>query len=107
MPKRTRPEAAPANQPKTLKGWKQIADFLGEPPTVVKRWASEGMPVTEQGRFVVTSPEQLNAWLGRESGKPVHLATPETDLTAELKRGIAFARGNSNQIRKRRKPHHA
>ena len=62
------------------------------------------MPVTEQGRFVVTSPEQLNAWLGRESGKPVHLATPDTDLTAELKRGIEFARGNSKL---KRKPHKA
>ena len=95
MPKRSRPKFSPAGEAQFLKGWKQIAEFLGEPVTVVKRWASEGMPVTEQGRFVVTSQEQLNAWLGRESGKPVHLATPDTDLTAELKRGIAFARSNS------------
>jgi hypothetical protein len=50
------------------------------------------MPVTKQGRFVTTSPEELNAWLGRESGKPVHVGTPEEDLAAELKRGIAFLR---------------
>jgi hypothetical protein len=75
-----------------LKGWKKIADFLGEPVSVVKRWESEGMPVVKQGRFVASSPEQLNVWLGRESGKPVHVVTPETDLTSELKRGLAFAR---------------
>ena len=107
MPKRSKRKVAPAGEPQLLKGWKQIAEFLGEPPTVVERWATEGMPVTEQGRFVVTSPEQLNAWLGRESGKPVHLATPETDLTAELKRGIEFARGKSRTSRKGRKPQHA
>ena len=82
-------------QPSTLKGWKQIAEFLGEPVSVVKRWRSEGMPVTEQGRFVTSSPEQLNAWLGRESGKPVHAAT-ENDLAAELKRGLAYVRQARN-----------
>jgi len=75
-----------------LKGWKQIADFLGEPVSVVKRWESEGMPVVKQGRFVSNTPEQLNHRLGRESGKPVQVVTPQTDLTSELKRGIAFAR---------------
>ena len=81
MPKRSKRKVAPAGEPQLLKGWKQIAEFLGEPPTVVKRWATEGMPVTEQGRFVVTSPEQLNAWLGRESGKPVG---PEPYVEATL-----------------------
>jgi hypothetical protein len=41
---------------------------------------------------VTTTPEKLNAWLGRESGKPVHVATEDTDLAEELKRGLAFAR---------------
>ena len=50
------------------------------------------MPVRRQGRFVTTTPEELNAWLGRESGKPVHVATEDTDLAAELKRGLAFVR---------------
>lgn len=50
------------------------------------------MPVLEQGRFVSSTPEQLSAWLGRESGKPVHVVTSETDLSSELRRGIAFAR---------------
>jgi len=92
MPKPSKSRVKPLAQPETLKGWKEIAAFLGEPVSVVKRWASEGMPVTEQGRFVASSPGQLNAWLDRESGKPVHVTTPQTDLTAELKRGIAFAR---------------
>ena len=58
-----------------------------------------GMPVSEQGRFVTSSPEQLNAWIGRESGKPVQVVTPQTDLTSELKRGIAFARRTKNNRR--------
>jgi hypothetical protein len=36
--------------------------------------------------------EELNAWLGTESGKPVHVATENTDLTGELKRGLSFVR---------------
>ncbi len=75
-----------------LKGWQQIAAFLGEPTSVVQRWASEGMPVRRQGRFVSTTPQELNAWLGKESGKPVHVATGDADLTSELKRAVSFAR---------------
>jgi hypothetical protein len=75
-----------------LKGWKQIANFLGEPTSVVQRWAAEGMPVAKQGRFVSSSPAGLNAWLGRESGKPIHVVTLQSNLSAELKRGLAFVR---------------
>jgi hypothetical protein len=78
--------------PSALSGWQQIAAYLGHPAAVVQRWAAEGMPVRRQGRFVTTTPEELNAWLGRESGKPVHVATEETDLAAELKRGLSFVR---------------
>ena|ERR1700687_4382943 len=92
MPKRAKKLAEPRTQPGTLKGWQQIAAFLGEPTSVVQRWASEGMPVRRQGRHVETTPDELNAWLGKESGKPVHVATENTDLTAELKRGLSFVR---------------
>jgi len=78
--------------PDELKGWQQIAAFLGEPTSVVQRWASEGMPVRRQGRFVSTSPQELNDWMGKESGKPVHVATGNADLTSELKRAVSFAR---------------
>ena len=88
--KKQRPTAA-------LKGWQEIARFLGEPVSVVQRWATEGMPVRREGRFVSTSPEELNAWLGKESGKPVHVATENTDLSAELKRGLSFIRGQKNR----------
>jgi hypothetical protein len=76
--------------PQTLKGWKQIADFLGHRAAVVQRWASEGIPPHRVGRFVVATPEDLNAWLGKESGKPVHAATEATDLAAELRRGLSI-----------------
>src|ERR1700723_229390 len=79
-------------QPESLKGWKQISEFLGEPVSVVKRWAAEGMPLHREGQFVSSSSNELNAWLGKESGKPVHVATENTDLTAELKRGLSFIR---------------
>lgn len=79
--------------PTILKGWQQIAAYLGHPPAVVQRWAADGMPVRKQGRYVETTPEELTQWLGKQSGKPVHFATPETDLTAELKRGLSFVRG--------------
>jgi hypothetical protein len=92
MPKGARERSAPTTQPETLKGWQQIAAFLGEPTSVVQRWASDGMPVRKQGRYVETTPNELNAWLGKESGKPVHVATENTDLTAELKRGLSFVR---------------
>jgi hypothetical protein len=75
-----------------LKGWREIASFLGQPTSVAQRWAGQGMPVRRQGRFVTSTPEELNRWLGQESGKPVHVVTDESDLTAELKRGISFRR---------------
>ena len=91
MPKRpAKKKKAAALQ--TLKGWQQISAFLGEPASVVQRWASEGMPIRKQGRYVETSPDELNAWLGKESGKPVHTVTENTDLTEELKRGLSYVR---------------
>ena len=73
---------APA-QLEVLKGWKQIAAFLGEPVSVVQRWASTGMPVHREGQFVSTTPKELNDWLGQQSGKPVHVVTNESDLTSD------------------------
>ena len=59
------------------------------------------MPVRRQGRYVETTPDELNAWLGKESGKPVHVATENTDLTAELKRGLSFVRREKEPIIRR------
>ena len=87
--------------PAVLKGWSQISEFLGEPTSVVQRWASEGMPVRREGRFVSTTPDKLNAWLGKESGKPVHVATEQTDLAAELKRGLSYLRKKPSKSQKR------
>ncbi len=92
MAKRVNKSDVPKIPAQILKGWKQIADFLGEPASVVQRWASEGMPVRRQGRYVETTSAELNLWLGKESGKPVHVVTQGSDLTAELKRGLSFVR---------------
>lgn len=76
-----------------LKGWQQIAGFLGQPVSTSQRWAKSGMPITRQGRYVVASPEDLNRWLGRESsGEPVQIATEAGDLSAELRRGLSYVR---------------
>src|SRR5438445_10222219 len=89
MPKREKP----LEQADDLKGWQQIAAFLGKPVSVVQRWPDSGMPLEKRGRYVYSSREQLNRWLGRESaGEPVQIATDQTDLSAELKRGLSFVR---------------
>jgi len=82
----------------SLKGWGKIADFLGQPVSVAQRWAKNGMPIRHEGRSVVGSPEELTAWLGKESGgEPVHVAAPESDLAAELKRELSFVRRERNK----------
>ena len=88
-------KAPPAKKPVSpaeLMGWKSIADFLGQPVSVAQRWAKTGMPVGKQGRSVRASADELTKWLGCESGEPVHVAGSETDLAAELKRGLAYVR---------------
>src|SRR3954466_11140133 len=83
----------PPAQPTSLKGWQQIAHFLGQPISVAQRWAKSGMPVKRDGRFVTALPDELNGWLGREAGgEPVHVATEGADLAAELNRGLSFVR---------------
>jgi hypothetical protein len=75
-----------------LKGWQQIAAHLGHPAAVVQRWGPKECPYAARGRFETTTPEELNAWLGRESGKPMDIASENTDLAAEMKRGLSFIR---------------
>ena len=83
----------PVQLPSTeLKGWQKIAEFLGQPVSVAQRWAKTGMPIAHQGRAVIGDPNELNKWLGRESGEPVHVATDEMDLSAELKRALSHVK---------------
>jgi len=101
MPKPGKKRGSPKNQSRVLRGWRQIAAYLGEPSAVTQRWSADGMPVRKHGRYVETTPEELNAWLGKESGKPVYVATGDTDLTAELKRGLKFVRSEKETVKKR------
>jgi hypothetical protein len=93
------------SQAKPLKGWRAISEFLSQPTTVVQRWASEGMPVRRLGRYVETTPEELGRWLGKESGtkEPVHIATNNADLSADLKRGLAGLKHQKKSGKPRRK----
>jgi len=96
------PKAKPKSKDQVLKGWGEIAEFLGQTPSVAQRWQNEGMPVTREGRFVYASPEELTAWVGTERGKkePVHIATEGEDLVADLKQGLSYVR----QQKQKRKP---
>jgi hypothetical protein len=82
-----------------LRGWSQIANFLGQPVAVAQRWAKSGMPVRRDGRYTAATPDDLRKWLGRESGakEPVFIGASR-DLTQELRRGLEHAR-------RRKKPH--
>jgi len=42
----------PKPESDTLKGWQEIAAFLGQPLSVAQRWADSGMPVEKRGRYV-------------------------------------------------------
>jgi hypothetical protein len=88
------PKAKPKPKSRVLKGWGEIAKFLGQTVSVAQRWQNEGMPVTREGRFVHASPEDLTAWVGTERGKkePVHIASAGEDLIADLKQGLSFVR---------------
>ena len=81
-----------------LKGWKEITSFLGQPVATAQRWAKSGMPVTREGRYTTASRDELNASLAGESGnKPVHIATDNADLSADLKHALS-------DVRKQRRP---
>ena len=86
------------HEPGVLRGWKSIAEYLSQPTSTVQRWAKDGMPVRREGRNVVADPEELSAWLGRESHAPaaVRIASKGEDLTADLRHGL-------NAVRKRRR----
>jgi len=88
-----------SEEPGVLKGWRKIAEFLGQPVSVAERWAKSGMPVGREGRSVTASPEELNRWLARESaGEPVKIASEEENLAAELKRGLAYVKEHPKKI---------
>ena len=96
------PKAKPKSKARVLKGWGEIAEFLGQTVSVAQRWQNEGMPVTREGRFVYASPEELTTWVGTEGGKkePVHIASEGEDLLGDLKQGLSFVR----QQQTKRKP---
>jgi hypothetical protein len=77
-----------------LRGWGEIAEFLGQTVSVAQRWQKSGMPVTRDGRFVYASPEELTNWVGSARGKsePVHIASQNEDLVADLKQGLSYVR---------------
>jgi hypothetical protein len=102
---KSRPATKPRVQNDRLKGWDEIAGFLAQPVAVAQRWARSGMPVTREGRFLYASREELSRYLGREAGLDVavRIATEGTDLSADLDRALAYARGGKQDRRKKAK----
>lgn len=102
MPKSKSSNPAPADP--GLRGWANIAKFLGMPVSTVERWAKEGMPVRRAGRNVVAVPKELNRWLQRTTGEPVgtHVVTPESDLMKDLRASVV-AKKNTAKATSRRK----
>jgi hypothetical protein len=101
VPKHAARKQQIASRPEILKGMRQIVFFLGEPISVVQRWANEGMPVQRQVRFVATPPKELDDWLGQQSGKPVRVAMETGALTEEAKARTLIR----SCVRKENRPH--
>lgn len=89
-----RKNTADKQPPRTLKGWKAIAEFLGIPVATAQRWAKDGMPVRREGRSKVAEEGEIRAWLGRESHMPApaQVLTGKADLSGALRESIAAAR---------------
>jgi hypothetical protein len=102
---RSRTATKPKVQNEPLKGWNEIASFLGQPVAVAQRWARSGMPVTREGRFMYASREELSRYLGGEAGLdvPVYIATDNMDLSVDLKRALAHARAGKQDQKKKAK----
>ena len=77
-----------------LKGWTAIASFLSIPVSTAHRWARDGMPIRREGRFTVAGPDELRAWLGREShmSGPAEILTDKADVAGALKESLAALR---------------
>ena len=83
------PKRKPKSKSRVLKGWGEIAEFLGQTPSVAQRWQNEGMPVAREGRYVHATPKELSNWVGTERGKkePGHIASTGEDLLGDLMQG--------------------
>ena len=97
------PKVKPESKRRILKGWGEIAEFLGQTVSVAQRWQKSGMPVTREGRSVYASPEELTAWVGTERGQkePIHIASEGEDLLADLKQGLSHVRKQPGVSRRR------
>ena len=69
------------SQPMLLRIERLVADhsFLRAPVLTGQRWGNDGVPVERQGRFVTTSPAELNQCLGRESGNREEGQKPQSE----------------------------
>ena len=88
MAKPRKKRSAPAGQSGTSKGWKEIGGVLGASASSCAAMGIRGNAAATTRQTRDYDAEELNNWVGKQSGKPVHVATESTDLSAELKRGL-------------------
>jgi hypothetical protein len=95
--KKSRPATKPRVQNERLRGWKEIASFLGQPVAASQRWARSGMPVMREGRFMYASRDGFSRYPGCEAGLdlPVRIATANMDLSSDLRRALSYERSGS------------
>ena len=62
----TKKQQKARNSTRNMKGRKEIAEFLGEQISVVKRGNRTELPAAEQGRLVTSSPGHPRSLFGRK-----------------------------------------
>ena len=88
------PKVKPGSKRRILKGWAEIAAFLGQTVSVAQRWQNGGMPVTREGRSVYAFSEALTAWV---SGVVVFARKVQDSATALLRRFPQLQKGHRVQ----------
>lgn len=97
-PMAKRSKATPSQ---TLKGWKGIGEYLGIGAAAAQRWATSGMPVRREGRFMVAEVEELRRWIGGQSHMAAlaFIASSGADVSAALKESLTLARMRKHEQR--------
>ena len=94
------PKEKPKSKRRVLKGWGEIAEFLGQTVSVAQRWQKEGMPVTREGRSscLFRGSDRMGRRGTRQEGTCSHCREGE-DLLADLKQGLSRVRQQRKNLK--------
>ncbi len=73
-----------------LSSWKEIASYLGKGVRTVQRWERElSLPVRRpkpnEKQIVLAFPDELDAWVRRQSVQRTHLGEPQNEEMVRLR----------------------